>query len=109
MGNTWTPETWRSLIAAQQPDWNNTETYNKVIQEIAQYPPLVFAGEVQSLKQQLAEAAKGKGFLVQGGVGVGARAYLANSFESPLCFGIPAARASLNPLQQNAPLSTPLP
>jgi len=67
MANTWTPETWRSLIAAQQPDWDNTETYNKVIHEIAHYPPLVFAGEVQSLKQQMAEAAKGKGFLIQGG------------------------------------------
>jgi 3-deoxy-7-phosphoheptulonate synthase len=67
MGNTWTPETWRSLVAAQQPNWGNIETYKKVIQEIAHYPPLVFAGEVQSLKHQLAEAAKGKGFLVQGG------------------------------------------
>ena len=67
MGNTRTPETWRNLMAAQQPDWGNTETYNKVLQEIAQYPPLVFAGEVQSLKQQLAEAAKGKGLLVHGG------------------------------------------
>ena len=67
MGNRWTPESWQSLIAAQQPDWNNTETYNKVIHEIAKYPPLVFAGEVRALKQHLAEAAQGRGFLIQGG------------------------------------------
>ena len=67
MAKTWTPETWRSLMAAQQPDWDNTEIYNKVIHEITDYPPLVFAGEVQSLKKQLADAANGKGFLIQGG------------------------------------------
>ncbi len=67
MGNNWTPESWQSLIAEQQPDWNNTETYNRVIQEIAKYPPLVFAGEVRALKQHLAKAAQGNGFLIQGG------------------------------------------
>ncbi len=67
MGNTWTPESWQSLIADQQPDWNNKETYNKVIHEIGKYPPLVFAGEVRALKQHLAEAAQGRGFLIQGG------------------------------------------
>ena len=67
MGKAWTPKSWHNLIAEQQPDWGNTETYNKVIQEITKYPPLVFAGEVRALKQYLAEAAKGKGFLIQGG------------------------------------------
>ena len=67
MGKTWTPGSWKSLMANQQPQWGNFEKYNKVIQEITKYPPLVFAGEVQALKQQLADAAKGKGFLLQGG------------------------------------------
>ncbi|HIG51353.1 MAG TPA: 3-deoxy-7-phosphoheptulonate synthase class II, partial [Candidatus Marinimicrobia bacterium] len=31
------------------------------------YPPLVFAGEVMALKQQLGDAAQGNGFLIQGG------------------------------------------
>ena len=57
MGNTWTQESWENFIAAQQPNWGDAKSYNKVIQEIAKYPPLVFAGEVRALKQYLAEAA----------------------------------------------------
>ena len=67
MGKTWTLESWKNQTAAQQPDWSDTETYDKVIQEITKYPPLVFAEEVRALKQYLAEAAQGKGFLIQGG------------------------------------------
>ena len=67
MGNAWTPESWQSLEIAQQPNWGDIKSYNKVIQEITKYPPLVFAGEVRALKQYLAEAAQGKGFLIQGG------------------------------------------
>ena len=67
MGKTWTPNSWHSYKTKQQPEWYDLEIYNKVIQEIAKYPPLVFAGEVRELKHQLAEAAKGKGFLIQGG------------------------------------------
>mgnify|MGYP001487307665 FL=1 len=67
MGNTWTPESWQSLEIEQQPSWGDIKSYNKVIQEITKYPPLVFAGEVRALKQYLAEAAQGKGFLIQGG------------------------------------------
>ena len=67
MGKTWTPESWQNLKAEQQPDWGDTEKYNKVIGEISKYPPLVFSGEVRALKQHLAAAAQGKGFLIQGG------------------------------------------
>ncbi|MBC8256637.1 MAG: 3-deoxy-7-phosphoheptulonate synthase class II [Candidatus Marinimicrobia bacterium] len=67
MGNSWTPESWKKLTAAQQPDWENSKSYSKVISEISGYPPLVFAGEVRALKQQLGDAAQGNGFLIQGG------------------------------------------
>ena len=67
MSNTWTPDSWKALIAEQQPNWADQEIHNKIIDEISQYPPLVFSGEVRALKQQLAEAAKGNGFLIQGG------------------------------------------
>ena len=67
MGNSWTPESWETHTAAQQPDWENNKNYTKVLSEISDYPPLVFAGEAQSLKQQLADAAQGNGFLIQGG------------------------------------------
>ena len=31
MGKTWTLKSWHNLVAEQQPDWGDTETYNKVI------------------------------------------------------------------------------
>ena len=67
MANTWTPESWQILTAEQQPNWPDLDNYKTVLSEISQYPPLVFAGEVRALKQQLAEAAQGNGFLIQGG------------------------------------------
>jgi 3-deoxy-7-phosphoheptulonate synthase len=67
MGNSWTPDSWKHLTAAQQPDWENSKGYIKVISELSSYPPLVFAGEVRALKQQLGDAAQGNGFLIQGG------------------------------------------
>ena len=67
MANTWTPESWQKLTAEQQPNWPDLDNYKTVLSEISQYPPLVFAGEVRALKQQLAEAAQGNGFLIQGG------------------------------------------
>ena len=67
MANTWTPESWQKLTAVQQPNWPDLDNYKTVLSEISQYPPLVFAGEVRALKQQLAEAAQGNGFLIQGG------------------------------------------
>ena len=67
MGKSWTPESWQKLTAVQQPNWPDLDNYKTVLSEISQYPPLVFAGEVRALKQQLAEAAQGKGFLIQGG------------------------------------------
>jgi len=67
MGKSWTPDSWQNLTAAQQPRWEKSDGYSKVISEIMNYPPLVFAGEVRALKQQLADAARGDGFLIQGG------------------------------------------
>ena len=67
MGKSWTPDSWKILPAEQQPDWEKSKAYAKVISEISGYPPLVFAGEVRALKQQLGDAAQGNGFLIQGG------------------------------------------
>ena len=67
MKKDWTLESWKKYKAAQQPDWEKAEQYSTVINKIKNYPPLVFAGEVRVLKEQLASAAQGKGFLIQGG------------------------------------------
>lgn len=67
MSTEWTLESWKNFVAEQQPNWSDEELVQKVINEISSYPPLVFAGEVRTLKQHLADAAQGKGFLIQGG------------------------------------------
>ena len=67
MKKEWTLKSWQEFKAEQQPDWETTTNYSSVLNKIKNYPPLVFAGEVRVLKEQLANAAQGKGFLIQGG------------------------------------------
>jgi 3-deoxy-7-phosphoheptulonate synthase len=60
-------DTWRSLPIKQQPLWTDLEAVAAVSDEIASLPPLVFAGEVDNLRDRLARAASGRAFLLQGG------------------------------------------
>ena len=63
----WQPDSWRSKPIKQQPQYEDLEQLAKVLSRIKSYPPLVFAGEVDNLKRQLAGAAAGQRFLLQGG------------------------------------------
>ncbi len=63
----WNKSSWQKYPALQQPNWPDEEQYNQVLQTIAKLPPLVFAGEIRDLKAQLAQAVRGKAFLLQGG------------------------------------------
>ncbi len=65
--NEWSKTSWRNLKAYQQPSWPDAEEFTSVISEISALPPLVFAGEIRSLKKQLARAVTGDAFLLQGG------------------------------------------
>ncbi|GAA3321250.1 MULTISPECIES: class II 3-deoxy-7-phosphoheptulonate synthase [Paeniglutamicibacter] len=58
---------WRTLPIAQQPTWSEHPHYAKSVSELGSRPPLVFAGEVDVLRERLAEAAQGRAFLLQGG------------------------------------------
>ena len=49
------------------PDYPDAAALAAVERKLASYPPLVFAGEARKLKAQLAEAAEGRAFLLQGG------------------------------------------
>ncbi|MEW9529374.1 class II 3-deoxy-7-phosphoheptulonate synthase [Microbispora sp. NPDC049125] len=60
-------DTWRDLPAAQQPDWPDRGELDKVVAELAGLPPLVFAGECDQLKENLAAVARGEAFVLQGG------------------------------------------
>jgi len=58
---------WRTLPIKQQPTWTDLDAVAAVSDEIASLPPLVFAGEVDNLRERLARAASGNAFLLQGG------------------------------------------
>jgi len=63
----WSPTSWREKPILQQPTYPNQDELKRVIKELENYPPLVFAGEANRLKDQLADVAKGDAFLLQGG------------------------------------------
>ncbi|MEL6361066.1 MAG: 3-deoxy-7-phosphoheptulonate synthase class II [Pseudomonadota bacterium] len=64
----WTPNSWRSRPAKHIPDdYPDPSLLVAAEEELATYPPLVFAGEVRTLKANLASVAKGEAFLLQGG------------------------------------------
>ncbi len=65
--STWSPSSWREKPILQQPTYPNKAKLDAVLNELKNYPPLVFAGEAHSLKEQLANVAEGKAFLLQGG------------------------------------------
>jgi 3-deoxy-7-phosphoheptulonate synthase len=58
---------WRTLPISQQPAWPDPEAVAAASAEIAGLPPLIFAGEVDILRDRLARAARGEAFLLQGG------------------------------------------
>jgi 3-deoxy-7-phosphoheptulonate synthase len=60
-------DNYRDLPAAQQPTWADTGVLENVRNQLAALPPLVFAGEVDTLRARLAQAARGEAFLLQGG------------------------------------------
>lgn len=60
-------DNWRHLPIKQQPAWPDAAAAAAVSAELQSVPPLVFAGEVDLLRERLARVASGKAFLLQGG------------------------------------------
>ena len=58
---------WRQLPIKQQPEWPDAAAVAAASAELATLPPLIFAGEVDILRERLARAARGDAFLLQGG------------------------------------------
>ena len=67
MSQKWTPDSWRNRPITQVPDYPDREKLEAAEARLRNYPPLVFAGEARRLKAQLADAAVGKTFVLQGG------------------------------------------
>lgn len=63
----WTKSCWRNFVALQQPNWPDPSLVARVTSDLTAMPPLVFAGEIRSLKALLAKAVTGDAFLLQGG------------------------------------------
>ncbi len=63
----WTPDSWKNHTALQMPDYPNAAALHSVEERLGKMPPLVFAGEVRALTEQLAKVSRGEAFLLQGG------------------------------------------
>lgn len=63
----WNKDSWRDYNILQQPVYPDTSKLRECEDKLSKLPPLVFAGEVRNLKDELAKVAQGHGFLLQGG------------------------------------------
>jgi 3-deoxy-7-phosphoheptulonate synthase len=63
----WSPASWQTREAAQQPTYGDPEQLDAVVGQLSQLPPLVTTWEIENLKDQLAGAQRGEAFLLQGG------------------------------------------
>jgi len=63
----WTSDSWRARPARHQPEYPDPAALSEATMELAAMPPLVTSWEIEALKQQLADAAAGRRFLLQGG------------------------------------------
>jgi 3-deoxy-7-phosphoheptulonate synthase len=55
------------LPAAQQPAWPDRGALDEAVATLASYPPLVFAGECDVLRDRMAAVSRGEAFVLQGG------------------------------------------
>jgi 3-deoxy-7-phosphoheptulonate synthase len=67
MSERWSPSSWRAKPIQQVPVYPDQQALKAVEQQLAGFPPLVFAGEARKLKSALAKVAAGEAFLLQGG------------------------------------------
>ncbi len=63
----WSPTSWQKKTAAQQVGYSDQAALQRVLTEMAALPPLVTSWEVENLKADLARAANGEAFVLQGG------------------------------------------
>jgi 3-deoxy-7-phosphoheptulonate synthase len=64
---SWEPASWRGKPAKQQVDYGDPAALARVVEEMRQLPPLVTSWEVERLRDELARAARGEAFVLQGG------------------------------------------
>lgn len=65
--DNWRPDSWQQRTAGQQPLYNDQAGVEDALHRLRRLPQLVTHGEIEALRLQLAEAARGERFLLQGG------------------------------------------
>ncbi len=65
--DNWSPTSWQSADVRQQPTYGDPAAVESVASRLAALPPLVTSWEVETLRGQLASAARGERFVLQGG------------------------------------------
>jgi len=65
--STWTPSSWRTFPAGQQPEWPDESALDAAQERLSGLPPLVFAGEARALLAALGEVCERRAFLLQAG------------------------------------------
>ena len=63
----WTPQSWRTRDALQQPEYPDATALEAVLAELRTLPPLVTSWEIVQLRQLLGEATAGRCFVLQAG------------------------------------------
>ena len=63
----WAPGSWTTRPAQQQVGYSDQVTLARVIEEIGRLPPLVTSWEIEQLRAEIARAARGEAFVLQGG------------------------------------------
>jgi len=63
----WSPDSWQSKRAVQQPTYRDPARVQEVVARLAKLPPVVTSWEIEALKQHIAAAQQGRAFVLQGG------------------------------------------
>lgn len=63
----WSPSSWRTKESRQIPQYEDPQALQQAEADLRKCAPLVFAGEIRSLSDQLAQASLGNAFVLFGG------------------------------------------
>ena len=67
VSKSWSPASWRSKPTSQQPNYPDEAALRAAATALGSPPPLVTSREIEHLKAQIADAAAGTRFVLQGG------------------------------------------
>ncbi|MEQ1824605.1 MAG: 3-deoxy-7-phosphoheptulonate synthase class II [Pirellula sp.] len=67
MSPSWSPTSWKSFPASQQPNYLDEAALSNVLRQISVMPPLVTSWEVDHLHDGIVDAQQGNAWLLQGG------------------------------------------